>query len=183
LHEHFVTATKNFLNRRLEARPAAGGRTAKMAAWSTTILLPSTIWSAAFTMPTAIMRAAASAAVSFFAASAALFGANSSRLILANIDIGHAAKTHRIAGVKAALTKILRLDIADVKEPIATDAEIDEGGLNAGFDVDDPALINVPHEVFEAVALDVQLFENSILDDSNPAFFRLECIDQHFLFH
>src|SRR5262245_45431066 len=36
-----------------------------------------------------------------------------------------------------------RLDIADVQEAVAADAEINEGGLNARLDVDDAALVDV----------------------------------------
>jgi hypothetical protein len=34
-----------------------------------------------------------------------------------------------------------------------------------------------------AGALDVKLLENAILDDGDPAFFRLEHVDQHFFLH
>src|SRR5262249_20924873 len=78
---------------------------------------------------------------------------------------------------------ILVFDVADVEDPVAADPEVDEGRLDAGLNIDDPPLVDVPHEVFETVALDVELFENRVLDDGNPAFLRLQRIDEHFLFH
>src|SRR5579872_690826 len=78
---------------------------------------------------------------------------------------------------------ILIFDVADMQKPVAAHAEVDERRLDAGLDVDDAALIDVAHEVFEAVALDVQLFEDGVFHNGNPALFGLERIDEHFLFH
>src|SRR5690606_30570734 len=38
---------------------------------------------------------------------------------------------------------VLVFHVANVEEPVATDAEVDEDRLDTGFDVDDPALVDV----------------------------------------
>ncbi len=88
-----------------------------------------------------------------------------------------------LVGIEPALAEVLRLDVADVQEAVAADAEIDEGGLDAGLEVDDAALVDVADVVVLAGAFDVQLFQHSVFDDRNPAFFRLRHVDQHFLLH
>ena len=76
-----------------------------------------------------------------------------------------------------------RLDIGDVEESVAADAEIDEGGLDARLDVDDLALVDVADVALVAGALDVQLFEDAILENGDPAFLGLQHVDEHFFFH
>ncbi len=78
---------------------------------------------------------------------------------------------------------VLKLNVADVQKAIATDAEIDERGLDTGLQVDDPAFVDVADAAFETVPLDVKLFKNAIFDNANPALFRLADVDQHFLLH
>jgi hypothetical protein len=78
---------------------------------------------------------------------------------------------------------VLVFHIADVEEAIASDAEVDERGLDAGFDIDDAAFVDVTDVVFGAAAFDVKFFEDTVFDDCNPAFFRLQDINEHFLFH
>ncbi len=86
-------------------------------------------------------------------------------------------------GVITALAKVLRFDIADVQEAVSSDAEIDEGGLDAGFQVDDFASINVAGESFNALSFDIQFFEFSVVQDGDTALFGLEHVHQHFAFH
>jgi len=104
-------------------------------------------------------------------------------LVIADIDIGHAAVAHCFAGVEAALAEVLRLDIADMEEAVAADAEIDEGGLDARLQIDDASFIDVADVRFLAGAFDIELFEESIFNDRDPAFLRLRDIDEHFAFH
>jgi hypothetical protein len=115
--------------------------------------------------------------VSFYPPSTAFFGADFSRFIFAHVDIGHAAKTHRLAGVKAALPKVLWLHIADVEKAIAPDPEIDEGGLDARLQVDDASLIDIADVVIRAGAFDVKFFEQPVFNNGDPAFLRLRHID------
>ncbi len=75
------------------------------------------------------------------------------------------------------------IDVGDVQEAVAADAEIHERRLDARFDVDDAALVNVADVTLLAGAFDVQFFEASVFDDRDPAFLGLQDIDQHFFFH
>ena len=67
-----------------------------------------------------------------------------------------------------------RLDVGDVQEAVAADAEIDERRLDARLDVDDAALVDVADVALVAGALDVQFFEHAVLEDGDAAFLRLE---------
>ena len=79
--------------------------------------------------------------------------------------------------------KILGLHIRNVEEPVASDGEIDEGGLNCRLEVDDFALVDVTRVTLVAGSFDVELLEGAILDDGDAAFLGLEHIDQHFFLH
>ena len=76
-----------------------------------------------------------------------------------------------------------RLDVGDVQEAIAADAEIDERRLDARLDVDDAALVDVADVAFVAGALDVQFFEDAVLEDGDAAFLGLQHVDEHFFLH
>ena len=78
---------------------------------------------------------------------------------------------------------VLIFDVADVQEPVAAHAEIDEDRLDAGLDIDDAPFIDVPDAVIDAPPLDVKFLQHAILEDRDAAFFGLEDIDQHFLLH
>ena len=81
------------------------------------------------------------------------------------------------------MAEVLRLDVADVQEAVAADAEVDEGRLDARLQVDHHPLVDVADVVVLPGPLDVQLFQNSVFNDRDPAFFRLRDVDQHFLLH
>src|SRR6185295_5821744 len=51
-----------------------------------------------------------------------------------------------VAVLPAQVLVVLVFDVADVQESVASDAEIDEGRLDAGLDIDDSALVDVPGE-------------------------------------
>ena len=78
---------------------------------------------------------------------------------------------------------VLVFDVADVEEPVAAHAEIDEDRLDAGLDIDDAPFIDVPDAVLDAPPFDVKFLQHAILEDRDPAFFGLENVDQHFLLH
>jgi hypothetical protein len=78
---------------------------------------------------------------------------------------------------------VLGLDVRDVEEAIAADREIDESGLYGRFEIDDLALVDIPGVAFVARALDIQLLENAVFNNSNTALLGLQDIDQHFFFH
>ena len=48
-------------------------------------------------------------------------------------------------------------DLVDVQEPVLVEADVDEGGLEAGQDVVDLALVDVAHDGAVAAALEIEL--------------------------
>lgn len=78
---------------------------------------------------------------------------------------------------------VLVFDVTDVEESIASNAEIDKGGLNARFEIHDTAFVDVSYKVFQTVTFDIQFFQHPVLDDGYPTFLGLKNIDQHFFFH
>ena len=78
---------------------------------------------------------------------------------------------------------VLGLDVGDVQEPVAADREVDERGLDGRLEVDDLPLIDVARVAFEARPFDVQLLEDTVLDDRDAALLGLEHVDQHFFLH
>ena len=78
---------------------------------------------------------------------------------------------------------VRRLHVGHVQKSVAADAKVYERRLDAGLDIDDAALIDVPHVAFMARALHIQLFQDAVLHNGDPAFLWLEHVDQHFLLH
>jgi hypothetical protein len=79
--------------------------------------------------------------------------------------------------------EVLVLNIADVQKPVASDAKIDERCLDTGFNVNDATLVDITDAAFEAVSFDVKFFKDAVLNNANPALFRLANVDQHFFLH
>ena len=94
------------------------------------------------------------------------------RLAVAPRRAARAGGSRRLFRVVAALAEILRLDVADVQEAVAAHAEIDECRLDARFQVDDHPFVDVADVIVLAGPFNVQLFQNSVLDDRDPAFLR-----------
>lgn len=78
---------------------------------------------------------------------------------------------------------VSRVYVRHVQEAVASDAEIDECGLNARLDVDDLAFVNIADVTFLTRPFDVKFFEDSIFENGDSAFLRLEDVDKHFLLH
>ena len=70
-----------------------------------------------------------------------------------------------------------------MEEAVAADREVDERGLDRRLEVDDLPLVDIARVALVAGAFDVQLFEDAVFDDRDPAFLGLEDVDQHFFFH
>ena len=73
----------------------------------------------------------------------------------AAIAVGPAPAAAMVAALPFQVAVIGRLDVRDVQEAVAADAEIDECGLNAWLDVDDATLVDVADVALLARALDV----------------------------
>src|SRR5581483_3414800 len=84
-----------------------------------------------------------------------------------------------VLAVALQVAVVFRLDVRDVQEAVAAHAEIHERGLDAGLDIDNAALVDVPDVALVTGPLDVQLFENTVLQDGNAALLGLEDVDQH----
>ena len=78
---------------------------------------------------------------------------------------------------------VLRFDVGDVEETVATDGKIDESGLNGGLKVDHLALVDISGIAFVAGSFDVQLLQDAVFDDGDTALLGLEDVDQHFFLH
>src|SRR5262249_11345046 len=111
LYEDFIAAAEDLLNGGLDARPATAWRSPLPALPSLPAITPPAIPAAPFAT---IPLAAPFLAAAFFGA-----GPHAGGFVFAHVDIGHPAKAHRFARVETALAKILRLDVADVEEPVA----------------------------------------------------------------
>jgi hypothetical protein len=70
-----------------------------------------------------------------------------------------------------------------VEEAISPDREINEGSLNGGFKINHPPLVDIACVCFVTASLDVKLFQHAIFNNGDPAFLRLEDVDQHFFLH
>jgi hypothetical protein len=67
------------------------------------------------------------------------------------------------------------------QKAVALAAVIDECGFQAGFDAGDDTLVDVALALFLAGGLDVKVDELLPVDDGNPEFFRLGCVEKHAL--
>jgi hypothetical protein len=94
-----------------------------------------------------------------------------------------AVSTAKVGIVAEVAAVILGLDVGDVEEPVAADRKINERRLDGGFQVNNPALVNVAGVAFQAGALDVKLLKDAVLDDRDAALLGLEHVDQHFFLH
>ncbi len=81
------------------------------------------------------------------------------------------------------MPEILRLDVADVEKAVPPDAEIHKGRLDARFQIDDDAFVNVAYIIILSGAFDIQFFEYPIFHNGDTALLWLRHVDQHFLFH
>jgi uncharacterized protein YjbI with pentapeptide repeats len=93
-----------------------------------------------------------------------------------------------VAGAEVALVAqvfaiVLGLDVGDVKESIAADGKVDEGGLDGRLEIDDLSLVDVSGVALVAGSLEVQFFEHAILNDGDATFLRLEDVNQHLFLH
>ena len=79
--------------------------------------------------------------------------------------------------------EVAGVDVGEVEEAAAFEAEVDEGGLDGGFDVGDLAGVDVADVGLVAGALLVELFELAVVGDRDPALFAGHVVDQHLLGH
>ncbi len=90
---------------------------------------------------------------------------------------------HDLFWVIAGLSKVLGLDVTDVQEAVAADTKVDEGCLDAGFQIDNFSFVDIACIVVLTGPLGVQFFEHTVFENRNPTFLRLRNVDQHFFSH
>ena len=134
LDEDFVAALEDVLDGRLEAWPDAGAEAGRFRAGAAAVVAPRT------SLPRLPRGRRADLVVAV---------RRSGRVEIAIAALA-AAGQDRFARIVSALAKVLRLDVADVQEAVAADAEIDERRLDAGLQVDDAALVDVADEILLA---------------------------------
>src|SRR6185295_16743508 len=73
-------------------------------------------------------------------------------------------------------------DVGDVEEAVALEAEVDEGGLHAGQDLRDPALVDVADDAAVPLALDENLSDQVVFEDGHHGLVAIGG-DDHLLVH
>ncbi len=87
----------------------------------------------------------------------------------------------QVLGDAAAVGQTGAGDFLERQETVAFAAVVDERGLQAGFDAGDDTLVDVALALFLAGGLDVKVDQLLAVDDGNPEFFRLGCVEKHAL--
>ena len=83
-----------------------------------------------------------------------------------------------------ALGKVLGVQVRNMQEAVLSLAEVHERRLDGGFHVGHAGLVDVAHARGAAGALDVQLFQHAVVDNSDATLLSLGGVDQHgFFFH
>src|SRR5581483_6057862 len=98
------------------------------------------------------------------------------------VAAGH-LPAHRFLDVFALAPEVGGHQVGDMKEAVAAQAEINEGGLDARLDVGDAPLVDVADVRGGAGSLHVQFFESSVIQEGDSAFLALRDVNQHFLCH
>jgi hypothetical protein len=90
---------------------------------------------------------------------AAVVRAVAAIFVVAQVEFAVASADDRFVGIETALAEVLGFDIADMEKAIAADAEIDEGGLNARFQIDNPTFVDVADVIVLAGPFNIKFFE------------------------
>jgi len=110
----------------------------------------------------------------------------------ASLPRNRAYGDRRLAQLRLGLLVVARLealelfdsidDLGDVQERIALQPDVNEGGLHAGEDFRDPALVDVANDAALPLALDEDLDDLIVLEDRDPRF-EVAGGDDHLLVH
>ena len=149
MDKDFVAATEDFLNGGLEA-------------WTATAKFVAATWSApaiaARTASTLIGIIVLVALVLVFRIVGLIVFLISSMLII----YAWIVTVHDLIRIVTCLSKILCFDVADMEKAVATHSKVNEGGLDAGLNIDDLALVNIANPIVLARSFRVEFFENSV---------------------
>jgi hypothetical protein len=78
---------------------------------------------------------------------------------------------------------VVRVNFAEGQEAVAVAAVIDEGRLQRRFDAGDFCEIDVTAQLASVGRLEVEFLDPISAQHHNPSFFRVGCIDEHFVGH
>ena len=85
----------------------------------------------------------------------------------------------RTAGLGVGLVEIGAGDFLEGQEAVPVFAVVDEAGFQRGLDAGDDALVDVALATLASGGLDVNVDQPLAVDDGNPQFFRMGCVEQH----
>ena len=71
------------------------------------------------------------------------------------------------------------MDIRKGQETVSVAAVLDEGGLQRSFDAGDLAEIDIAFQGRPGSGFVIEVLKPAVVDDSDPGFFRMRCIDEH----
>ena len=87
-----------------------------------------------------------------------------------------------VVPIRACRTLRACRDVGDVEEPVALEAEVDEGGLHAGQDLADPALVDVADDAPLPLAFDEDFGDEIVFENGHHGFVAVGG-DDHLLGH
>ena len=82
-------------------------------------------------------------------------------------------------GFVIALGEVLRVDVGDVEEAVELGAEVDEGGLDGGFDIGDASDIDIVDAGDFVGVFGEDIFELTVFEDGDAAVFAWDIVDDH----
>ena len=78
---------------------------------------------------------------------------------------------------------IIRVDFGEGEKAVPVAAVIDEGGLKGRFDPGDLGEIDVAAQRLLRGGFEIEFFDAITSEHHHPGFFRMGCVDQHFVGH
>ena len=90
----------------------------------------------------------------------------------------HVLDAQRLAAF-GILTEIGAGNFLEGQETVTVFAIVDEAGFQRGLDTGDDALVDIALATLASSGLDVNVDQSLTIDDGNPQFFRMGCVEQH----
>ena len=84
---------------------------------------------------------------------------------------------HHFIRIVATLFEIAGFDVADMEEPITSDAKIYKNCLDTRFQIDNFSFVDVSYVIILTGPLDVELLQLGIFHNRNSNLFGLRCVD------
>ena len=90
----------------------------------------------------------------------------------------HVLDAQRLAAFDI-LTEVGSGDFLEGQEAVTVFAVVDEAGFQRGFDTSDDPFVDIALATLASGGLDVNVDQPLAIDDGNPQFFRMGCVEQH----